>query len=142
MWKDYSSGYIKNNRSSGMSVMIAAFISALLLSLLLGLFYNAWKYQIESIEQEEGGWQSRIVGEFTQEDIESIKNFANVKDVVINEKEAQIPETMIDIYFDDMGAVLDNTLQIAETLGVSSEKVIYNHELLADRKSTRLNSSH
>lgn len=131
MWKDYSSGYIKNNRSSGMSVMIAAFISALLLSLLLGLFYNAWKYQIESIEQEEGGWQSRIVGEFTQEDIESIKNFANVKDVVINEKEAQIPETMIDIYFDDMGAVLDNTLQIAETLGVSSEKVVYNHELLA-----------
>ena len=131
MWKDYSSGYIKNNRSSGMSVMIAAFISALLLSLLLGLFYNAWKYEIESIEQEEGGWQSRIVGKFSQEDIESIKNFANVKDIVINEKEEQIPETMIDIYFDDMGAVLDNTLRIAETLGVSSEKVIYNHELLA-----------
>ena len=131
MWKDYSSGYIKNNRSSGMSVMIATFISALLLSLLLGLFYNAWKYEIESIEQEEGGWQSRIVGKFSQEDIESIKNFANVKDIVINEKEEQIPETMIDIYFDDMGAVLDNTLRIAETLGVSSDKVIYNHELLA-----------
>lgn len=131
MWKDYSSGYLKNNRSSGMSVMIAAFLSALLLSLLLGLFYNAWKYEIESIEQEEGGWQSRIVGEFTQEDLESIKNFANVKDVVINEKEARIPETMIDIYFDHMGAVLDNTLRIAETLGVSSEQVIYNHELLA-----------
>ncbi len=131
MWKDYSSGYIKNNRSSGMSVMIAAFISALLLSLLLGLFYNAWKYQIESIEQEEGGWQSRIVGEFTQEDMESIKNFANVKDVVISEKGAQIPEPVIDIYFDDMGAVLDDTRQIAEVLGVSSEKVIYNHELLA-----------
>ena len=131
MWKDYSSGYIKNNRSSGMSVMIAAFISALLLSLLLGLFYNAWKYEIESIEQEEGGWQSRIVGEFTQEDMESIKNFANVKDVVISEKGAQIPESMIDIYFDDMGAVLDDTMQIAGVLGVSSEKVIYNHELLA-----------
>ena len=131
MWKDYSSGYIKNNRSSGMSVMIAAFISALLLSLLLGVFYNAWKYEIESIEQEEGGWQSRIVGEFSQEDIEYIKNFANVKDIVINEKEEQIPETMIDIYFNDMGAVLDNTLRITETLGVSSDKVIYNHELLA-----------
>ena len=131
MWKDYSSGYIKNNRSSGMSVMIAAFISALLLSLLLGLFYNAWKYEIESIEQEEGGWQSRIVGEFTQEDMESIKNFANVKDVVISEKGAQIPESVIDIYFDDMGAVLDDTMQIAGVLGVSSEKVIYNHELLA-----------
>ena len=131
MWKDYSSGYIKNNRSSGMSVMIAAFISALLLSLLLGLFYNAWKYEIESIEQEEGGWQSRIVGAFTQEDMESIKNFANVKEVVISEKGAQIPEPVIDIYFDDMGAVLDDTMQIAGVLGVSSEKVIYNHELLA-----------
>lgn len=131
MWKDYSSGYIKNNRSSGMSVMIATFISALLLSLLLGLFYNAWKYEIESIEQEEGGWQSRIVGEFTREDIESIKNFAHVKDVVVNEKGAQIPETVIDIYFDSMGSVLDNTLRIAESLGVSAEKVIYNHELLA-----------
>ena len=114
-----------------MSVMIAAFISALLLSLLLGLFYNAWKYEIESIEQEEGGWQSRIVGEFTREDIESIKNFAHVKDVVVNEKGAQIPETVIDIYFDSMGSVLDNTLRIAESLGVSAEKVIYNHELLA-----------
>ena len=131
MWKDYSSGYIKNNRSSGMSVMIAAFISALLLSLLLGLFYNAWKYEIESIEQEEGGWQSRIVGAFTQEDMEFIKNFANVKDVVISEKGAQIPEPVIDIYFDDMGAVLGDTMQIAGVLGVSSEKVIYNHELLA-----------
>lgn len=131
MWKDYSSGYIKNNRSSGMSVMIAAFISALLLSLLLGLFYNAWKYEIESIEHEEGGWQSRIVGAFTQEDMESIKNFANVKDVVISEKGAQIPESVIDIYFDDMGAVLGDTMQIAGVLGVSSEKVIYNHELLA-----------
>ena len=131
MWKDYSSGYIKNNRSSGMSVMIAAFISALLLSLLLGLFYNAWKYEIESIEQEEGGWQSRIVGAFTQEDMEFIKNFANVKDVVISERGAQIPEPVIDIYFDDMGAVLGDTMQIAEVLGVSSEKVIYNHELLA-----------
>ncbi len=131
MWKDYSSGYIKNNRSSGMSVMIAAFISALLLSLLLGLFYNAWKYEIESIEQEEGGWQSRIVGAFTQEDMESIKNFANVKDVVISEKGAQIPEPVIDIYFDDMGAVLDDTMQIAKVLGISSENVIYNHELLA-----------
>ena len=131
MWKDYSSDYIKNNRSSGISVMIAAFISALLLSLLLGLFYNAWKYEIESIEQEEGGWQSRIVGEFSQEDMESIKNFANVKDVVISEKGAQIPEPMIDIYFDDMGAVLDDTMQIAKVLGVSSKNVIYNHELLA-----------
>ncbi len=131
MWKEYSSGYIKNNRSSGMSVIIAAFVSALLLSLLTGLFYNTWKYEIERIEQEEGGWQSRIVGEFTREDMESIKNFANVKDAVIREQDEKQPEAMVDIYFDDMGSVLRDTPQIANMLGVSSEKIIYNHELLA-----------
>lgn len=79
MWKDYSSGYLKNNRSSGLAVIVSSFISALLLSLLLGLFYNTWKDNIERIEQEEGGWQSRIVGKFTQEDIESIKKLCQCK---------------------------------------------------------------
>ncbi len=115
MWKD---------DSSAMSVRIAALISALLLSLLLGLFYNAWKYEIERIKEEEGDWQSRIAGEFGQEEIEVIKNFANVK-------EAQTFETMVEIYFDDMRAVLGDTPRIAEALGVSSQKVFYNHELLA-----------
>ncbi|QBE97746.1 Macrolide export ATP-binding/permease protein MacB [Blautia producta] len=131
MWKDYSLGYIKNNRSSGISVMIAAFISALLLSLLCGLFYNAWKYEVERIELEGGGWQSRIVGELDQEEIESIKNFANVKDVVVNEKEADGKERVIDIYFDDMGAVLEDTPRIAELVGISRESITYNYELLA-----------
>lgn len=131
MWKDYSSGYIKNNRSSGISVMVAAFISALLLSLLCGLFYNAWKYEIERIKLEEGGWQSRIVGELDKEDIEFIKNFANVKDVVINEKETTGQEAVIDIYFDDMGAVFEDTPRIAELVGISPETPTYNYELMA-----------
>ena len=90
MWKDYSSDYMKNNRSSSLSVMIAAFISALLLSLLCGLFYNAWKYEVERITQENGGWHSRISGEFAEEDMETAKNFANVKAVVVNEKGSEI----------------------------------------------------
>jgi len=130
MWKEYSSGYIKNNRSSGISVMTAAFISALLLSLLSGLFYNMWKYEIERIEQEEGNWQSRLVGEFTSEDIKSVKNFANVEDAVIKEQE-KTRESMIDLYFDEMGSVLSDTPRIAESLGVSPEKIVYNYELLA-----------
>lgn len=54
MWKDYSSGYIKNNRASGISIMAAAFISALLLSLLCSFFYNLWVYEIERLKEEEG----------------------------------------------------------------------------------------
>lgn len=131
MWKDYSSGYIKNNRSSGISIMIAAFISALLLSLLCGLFYNAWKYEVERIEREEGGWQSRMIGEINKEDIEAIKNFASVKDAVVNEKEAKGQETVIDLYFYDCGTVLEDTPRIAELVGISPESVTYNYELLA-----------
>ncbi len=131
MWKDYSSGYMKNNRSSSLSVMIAAFISALLLSLLCGLFYNAWKYEVERIEQEEGGWHSRISGEFAEEDMEVVKNFANVKDAVVNEKGADSAEPVLDIYFDDMGSVFSDTPRIAQHIGAAPEKIVYNYELLA-----------
>ena len=64
MWKDYSIGFIKKNRASSVSVLVAAFISALFLSLLCGLFYNFWNYEIESVVLEEGNWQGRISGAF------------------------------------------------------------------------------
>ncbi len=131
MWRDYSSGYIKNNRSSGLSVMIAAFISALLLSLLCVLFYNAWKYETERIESEEGGWHSRIIGEFSPEDIETIKNFANVDDAVINENGYKGTEPTADLYFNDKKAVFLDTPHIAEQLGIPQERIVYNYELLA-----------
>ena len=85
MWRDYSSGLLKNNHTSVLSVRVSAFISALLLSLLCGLFYNMWKYEVERIEREEGGWHSRLIGEISDKDLEAIKNFGNVKDAVRNE---------------------------------------------------------
>lgn len=89
---------------------------------------------------EEGGWHSRIMGEFRQEDIENITYFVNVKDVVtadtstlrqtgsFDNKEG---ETVIDIYFDDLRAVLPDTPRIAELLGVPAEQIVYNYPLLA-----------
>lgn len=52
MWKEYSAGYLKNNRATAVSVMTAAFISSLLLSLLGSLFYNMWKYEVERLRAE------------------------------------------------------------------------------------------
>ena len=131
MWKEYSLGYIKNNRSSGLSVRFAAFISALLLSLLCGLFYNAWKYEVERIELTEGGWQSRLVGALRHEELEIIKNFANVKEAEINTRESSEAETVVDLYFNDMGAVLSDTPRIAEAVGIAPEKAVYHYQLLA-----------
>ena len=129
MWKDYSADYIKNNRSSGLSIRLSAFIAALLLSLLCGLFYNAWKYEVERIELEEGAWQSRLIGEFDQEDIEAIKNFASVKNVVITDD--ALSGERADIYFYDMDAVFSDTPRIAGLVGVLPEKTVYHYELLA-----------
>ena len=131
MWRDYSSGYMKNNRTAGLSVTIAAFISALLLSLLCGLFYNAWKYEAERIELEEGGWHSRIIGELAAEDIETIRNFANVGDAAVNEKGRKGTEPTVDIYFSDKRAVFTDTPRIAQQLGIPQERIVYNYELLA-----------
>lgn len=133
------SGYIKNNRSAGLSVRLSAFIAALLLSLLCGLFYNAWKYEIERIVLEEGGWQSRLVGVLNQEEIETVRNFATVKDVVItdaattghNEAAGAGAEISVELYFDDIRVVLSDTLRIAETVGISQDKITYHYSLLA-----------
>lgn len=131
MWKEYSSGYLKNNRASGLSVVISAFISALLLSLLSGLLYNMWKYEVERIKLEEGGWHSRIVGEFEEEEIEAVRNFATVEEAVINEEEAEGREAALDLYFYNMRNALEDTPRIAQIAGASPDAVSYNYELLA-----------
>ena len=69
MWKDYLSGYLKHNRTSGVSVMLAAFLSALLLSLLCSLSYNLWFYEVERLKAEEGDWQARMTGEITEAEL-------------------------------------------------------------------------
>lgn len=52
MWREYFSGYLKNNRATAVSVRTAAFISSLLLSLLGSLSYNMWKYEVERLREE------------------------------------------------------------------------------------------
>ncbi len=111
--------------------MIAAFISALLLSLLCGLMYNAWKYEVERIEAEEGGWHSRIPGTFSAEDRETIESFANVDKVVIHKQGDRGTEEAADIYFRSKKAVFSDTPHIAGQLGIPQERIVYNYELLA-----------
>lgn len=131
MWKDYSKSYIKNNRASGISVMVAAFISALLLSLLCSLFYNFWKYDVERIQFEEGGWQGRITGELDAADLTRIQNYANVKNVVINEELSKEQNVVADICFDDLWTILTDMPRIAELVGLGPEAVTYHHSLLS-----------
>lgn len=131
MWKDYSAGYIKHNRASSVTVMAAAFISALLLSLLCSLFYNFWIYEIERLGAEEGIWQGRIVGEIDTKQLESIRNFANVKTASVNEKLSDGQEAVIDICLHNRRTILTDMPKIAELAGISQEAVSYHHSLLS-----------
>lgn len=143
MWKDYSASYLKNNRASGISVMVAAFISALLLSLLCSLFYNFWVYEMERLKREEGDWQSRITGEISGEDLIKIQHYANVERVAVNtgisaDATDGIPaemsegqEVIVDIYFTDMGRVFEDTQQIVSLLACGAKAVEYHYSLLA-----------
>ena len=96
MWKDYSKSYIKNNRASSISIMAAALVATMFLSLLCSIAYNFWAYEVEQIILEEGDWQGRIVCEALSSDDLSEDNllslvcqFANVEKAVINEELSQ-----------------------------------------------------
>lgn len=132
MWKDYSVGFIKKNKASSLSVVVAAFISALFLSLLCCLFFNFWSYEIERIALEEGDWQGRITGIFDGEDISVIQNFANVEKAEINEDLSDNQNTVIDVYFQDVRTIYHDMPLIAEKLEVPDNAVSY-HELLLSR---------
>lgn len=132
MWKDYSIGFIKKNRASSVSVLVAAFISALFLSLLCGLFYNFWNYEIESVVLEEGDWQGRIAGNIADDDLTFIQNFGNVEKAVINTELSEGNKTVVDVYFLDTRTIYKDLPLIVEKLDLEESAVSY-HELLLSR---------
>ena len=131
MWKEYSSGYLKKNRASSISVMTAAFISALLLSLLCSIFYNLWVYEIERIKTEEGDWQGRIVGEISEQDLGRIRNHANVEAAVINEDLSAGQETVVDLTFINERKIFEDLPRIADLVDDDEyPTVTYHYALL------------
>ena len=54
MWKAYSAGYIRNNKTGNRFVMTISFWASALLSLVSGLFYNLWADQVQKAVAETG----------------------------------------------------------------------------------------
>ena len=54
MWKAYSAGYIRNNKTGNRFVMTISFLASALLSLVSGLFYNLWADQVQKAVAETG----------------------------------------------------------------------------------------
>lgn len=131
MWKDYSADYIKNNRASGISIIVAAFIAALFLSFLCSLFYNFWLDNIAGTKQEDGDWHGRIAGEISQEGLAEIRNFANVERAVINENLSDGQRTVVDLYFYNERTIYQDMAVLTDMLGLAREAADYNYQLLS-----------
>lgn len=149
MWKDYSSSFIRKNRSSSVSTMVAALIATFFLSLLCSIFYNIWIYDIEEIVLNEGDWQGRIIAELNETDLLFINNMSNVEKVVVNEKMSEMygvsdeevifeqdsefndDISVVDIYFQNPRTIYKDMTLIADGLGLDEEEITYNYQLLS-----------
>lgn len=102
-----------------MRLITAAFLSSVFLSLLCSLFFNAWRYEIETICLEEGDWQGRITGVFpleTQDILQQIYSFAHVERAQVNEPLSKGQSVTNDVYFQPMQAVYHDMPRIQEQL--------------------------
>lgn len=54
MWKAYSAGYIRNNKTGNRFIMTISFLASALLSLVSSLFYNLWADQVQKAASETG----------------------------------------------------------------------------------------
>ncbi len=131
MWKDYSVSYIKNNRSSSISILVAALISALCLSFLCTFFFNMWVSEIDNISRGEGDWHGRITGQIDEEDLIIIQNFANVESAEINTELSEGEEKVVDIYFQNMRKTFQDMPLITAQLGLEENTAEYNLRLLS-----------
>ncbi len=129
MWKEYSISYIKNNKITSISLMTAALISAMFLSLITSVFYNMWLDNINQIVSEEGDWQTKITGSISEKDIGRIQNIANVKDVVTVQTENGV-ETHV--YFYKMRSIYEDMPEVINLIGADASEVQYHDMLLSE----------
>lgn len=133
MWKDYSKSYLKYNRASSISMIAAAFIATMFLSLLCSIAYNFWVYEIEKITLEEGDWQGRIISEnFDEADLSVVRQFANVEKAVINEEASEHSKTVADVYFQNVRTIYQDMPLVSAQLGLKEDEIQY-HSLLLSR---------
>lgn len=132
MWKDYSKSYVKNNPASSVSVMAAALVATMFLSLLCSIGYNFWIYEIEKIVLEEGDWQGRIVGRIDENDLNIIQNFATVEKAVVEQEASEKEDIVIDIYFQNVRTIYRDLPLIRAQLASDDVSIQY-HSLLLSR---------
>ena len=135
MWKEFSRSYLARNPAAGRTVAAAALAAAFFLSLVIGLFYNLWVYEVERIIREEGGWQARVTvpadGPAPEELLKALTDFANVESAALADPTAE-GEAVIELTFRRRGRIYADLALIRQTLDLP-EEAVQAHELLLSR---------
>ncbi|MDE6387283.1 MAG: ABC transporter permease [Lachnospiraceae bacterium] len=122
---------VRKNRVSSVSIMSAALIASLFLSMLCSFFYNMWVYDVEAVVLEEGDWQARIAGTVSEEELNLIRSFGNVERAVVNEEAAEQKTAVIDLYFHNPRTIYQDMTLMSEKIGLESERITFNYQLLS-----------
>lgn len=122
MWKDYSVNYLKKNKSTAVSIMVAVLVASMFISFLCTLFYNMWIDNVDRIKADEGDWQVKITSVLSDEEIKTINNFANVDKVIQSDS--------VEIYFTKLSDIYNDMPLIAEKLNIDDEYIEYHSTLL------------
>lgn len=122
MWKDYSVNYLKKNKSTAVSIMVAVLVASMFISFLCTLFYNMRIDDIDRIKADEGDWQVRITADLSDDEIKTISNFANVDKIIQSES--------VEIYFTNPSDIYEDMPLIAEKLNINSDDIEYHSSLL------------
>ena len=151
MWNAYVRDNLKNDRSSGAGAAVCAFFCALMLSLLCGLLYNMWSYDVERVKAEWGDVHGRIDGPLSREQLSAMEVYDNVEAVVpewgsgaelpASEKEsgktappaaegADGTVSAAGIRLKWPGTAYEDFPRLAALAGLGPEAVEYNEELL------------
>lgn len=122
MWNDYSVNYLKKNKSTAVSIMVAVLVASMFISFLCTLFYNMRIDDINRIKADEGDWQVRITAALSDDEIKTIENFANIDKVIQSES--------VEIYFTKPSDIYEDMPLIAEKLNIDSDNIEYHSSLL------------
>ena len=135
MWKEFSRSYLARNPAAGRTVAAAALAAAFFLSLVIGLFYNLWVYEVERIIREEGGWQARVTvpadGPAPEELLKALTDFANVESAALADPTPE-GEAVIELTFRRRGRIYADLALIRQALDLP-EEAVQAHELLLSR---------
>ncbi len=118
--KEYTLNYIKQNKHTSITILLAIFIATALISLTCGVFYNIWVSDMQEIRDKEGDWHGKLTGAISEASFGYVANHPNVEKVTIVSEENS--EKTVEILFHNPRAIYSDLPQIARSVGISTDR--------------------